>query len=137
MNDDIAAILGSLGEQERQSTLERILQGLQLSGMAQSFENDFSQGYGYGGRVGYSMPTDDGRFTAGLSGMGMKAETPMGTISDRRIMGGDLSYQTGPNTFSLSYDKMGMLPSQIVPQNEAFPEMPLQDLYRLLYRREF
>jgi hypothetical protein len=136
MNEDFLNSLRLLEEQERQSTIDRILRGLQLSGGGGTFDNSMASGYGYGGRVGYAMPVGQDQLTAGLTGMGYKAETPAGTVSDRGLTGADVSYKFGPNTLSFMYDKQGMMPSQIAPQN-PYEMMPLQDFYRLMYRREF
>jgi hypothetical protein len=111
------------------------LQNLQLTGSYGSFQNPAAEGYGYGGRVGYSIPTEEGKFSVGATGGGFAADTPYGNMSKRQITGGDVSYSFGPNTLSLMYDKMGQIPTTIAPQN--LNEAPLKDFLRLIYKREF
>ena len=135
MNDNIMAAFQSLSQQERQSFLDQLLQNLQLTGSYESFQNPMVDGYGYGGRVGYSVPTEGGKFSVGATGGGFAADTPFGNMSKQQITGGDVSYNFGPNTLSLMYDKMGQIPTTIAPQN--LNEAPLKDFLRLIYKREF
>ena len=131
-DEEIMVVFNGLGKTEKQSFLENLMRNLQFSMSGQSTENNFAKGYGYGGRIGYSFPVENDKLTFGVSGSGFKSETPFGTVSDKRITGGDISYKFGPNNLSLLYDKMGQLPGQISPY-----ETPMEDYLRLMYRREF
>ena len=135
MNDNVLAAFQSLSQQEKQSFLDQLLQNLQLTGSYQSMQNNMVDGYGYGGRVGYSVPTESGKFTVGATGQGFSADTPFGSMSKKEVTGGDVSYNFGPNTLSLMYDKMGQIPSTIAPQD--LNEEPLRNFLRLIYKREF
>ena len=132
--NDLFSVFSALPKEEQQPFLNRLLQNLQISGSLQSFQNPNAEGYGYGGRVGYAFPTDDGKFTVGATGQGFSGKTPSGEMSKKQTTGGDISYTFGPNTVSVLYDKFGQLPSSIPP---SIGEPALEDFLRLIYRREF
>jgi hypothetical protein len=135
MNEDFLEIFKSLEQSKQKSLLDNLLSNLQLSGMASDINNQNQSGYGYQGRVGYNFPLDNANLTAGITGMGVNLDTPMGNVRENKVMGGDLSYSYGPNTMSLMYDKVGMLPSQMTMP--VVGEMPMEDYLRLVYRRAF
>jgi hypothetical protein len=120
-NEDILAAFSQLNEREKESFLARLLQNLQLSGSASGFADEYTNGYGYGGRVGYEIPVGDDRaLSLGLTGR----------FSDRQITGGDIGYSFGPNRVSASYEQQGMAGNEL-------GMVPTEDIIRLLYSRQF
>jgi hypothetical protein len=111
----------------QQSMIDQALQNLQISGQYGSIDD--ADGYQFGGRVGYNFPVGDNRLNLGVTGSGYSVDTPFGKFGDRQISGGDLSFQSGQNTFGASYDRMGSIPGDI--------GSPLQNLFRLTYQRQF
>ena len=126
MNDDISKIFDRLGREQKKELLSEILSRLQISGGGGSFEDQYSKGIGYGGRIGYRQPLANGAFTVGVSGQGYKVDTPFGKFSDRKITGGDLGYEFGDNKLALKYDENGVMGG-----------VPLRDLLQLIYTRRF
>ena len=130
-NEEIFAAFQQLSEKEKQSVLSTLLQNLQLSGSANRFENEYVDGYGYGGRIGYEVPMGDDRaLSFGLTGSGYSVDTPVGNFSDRELTGGDIGYSFGPNRVSASYQKQGMAGNEL-------GMIPTEDIIRLLYSRQF
>jgi hypothetical protein len=87
-NEDILAAFSQLNEKEKKSFLANLLQNLQLSGSASGFADEYTNGYGYGGRVGYEIPMGDDRaLSLGLTGSGYSVDTPVGRFADRQITG--------------------------------------------------
>ena len=130
-NEDILAAFSQLNEKEKKSFLANLLQNLQLSGSASGFADEYTNGYGYGGRVGYEIPMGDDRaLSLGLTGSGYSVDTPVGRFSDRQITGGDIGYSFGPNRVSASYEQQGMAGNEL-------GMVPTEDIIRLLYSRQF
>jgi hypothetical protein len=130
-NEEIFAAFQQLSEKEKQTILSTLLQNLQLSGSATQFENQYVDGYGYGGRIGYEVPMGDDRgLSFGLTGSGYSVDTPYGTFSDRELTGGDVGYRFGPNKLSASYETKGMAGNEL-------GVVPTEDIIRLLYSRQF
>ena len=126
MNDNITSIYDKLGQQQKKELLADLLGRLELSGAGGTFEDQYSKGYGYGGRIGYRQPLDNGAFRVGLSGQGYSVNTPYGKFGNRQLTGGDIGYEFGNNNFALKYDRNGM-----------FDGVPLRDLLQLIYTKKF
>jgi hypothetical protein len=126
MNDEVSKVFDRLDKESKKELLSEILSRIQLSGGGSSFEDKFSSGYGYGGRIGYRQPLGDDALTVGVTGSGFKAKTPFGTFGQRGITGGDIGYEFGDNRLALKYD-----------QNGVMAGVPLKDLLQLIYQRRF
>jgi hypothetical protein len=133
--NNFAEILSRIPPESRQDFLSSLINNLRISGQYSKGGNDFVNIDQFGGRIGYSLPIDKASLDFGVIGGGQTVETPFGTFKDRQITGGDVSYRFGPNTVSAAYDNYGMLPSQMT---QPLPgESPMENFFRILYRREF
>jgi hypothetical protein len=106
-NPNIMMALQQLSQSGQDSELAQVLRNLQISGQLGSFERGDVSGYNYGGRVGYGFPIGEGLFSAGVSGQGYKADTPMGTFRDSGLTGADLGYKWDDKDLSMSYNQTG------------------------------
>lgn len=95
---------------------QQVLKNLQISGQLQSLPNNV--GYGYGGRIGYTIPSEAGLFRLGVTGGGVT----LPGFSQSQVSGGDIGYSTKDKDISVSYQK----------QSEYGP-----DLIRLLFKQYF
>jgi hypothetical protein len=132
-SDKIQQVIQNMPHQGQSRIIDQIynaLQNLQLTGEYGTIDDGFAKGSMYGGRIGYGVPMEDGKLSAGVTGSGMNISTPFGRFGQRDITGGDISYQTGPNVFGASYNKYGSLPGDIGVS-------PIENLFQLTYRRQF
>ena len=106
-NPNLILALQQLAQSGQNSEVNQILKNLQVSGQLNSFENSNVSGYNYGGRVGYGFPTNEGMFRAGITGQGFNANTPVGTMKDFNVTGGDIGYSQKDQDLSLSYNRQG------------------------------
>jgi hypothetical protein len=130
MNDAVFEAFKQLDQEEQKNLLDTLLSRLQLGGSFSSFEDQYADGYGYGGRIGYRQPVGEDALTFGVSGSGYKVDTPFGSFGDRGVTGGDIGYEFGPNRLSASYERQGMIGNEL-------GQVPVDDLIRLLYTRRF
>ena len=135
MNDEVSRVFDRLSKEGKKELLTEILNRVQLSGGGATFENEFAKGYGYGGRIGYRQPLEDGGLSVGLSGSGFQVRTPYGTFGQNQLTGGDIGYDFGDNRLTLKYDKNGVMTGS--SGNSTVPTMPLRDLLQLIYQRRF
>lgn len=120
-----------MSAEQKSTLLDNILKRLQITGGYQQFADQYVDGSSFGGRVGYTQPIDKERdLTFGLSGSGYKVDTPVGQFKDYGVYGGDVGYRFGPNRISASYDKYGSVGNEL-------GQIPVKDLVRLLYSRQF
>lgn len=141
----IRSALEGMNQKEQDSFIKKLLKNLEITGGYEKFGDQYTDGETYGGRLGYNLPLDDkSAVRAGVSGGGFKINTPIGTVKDSEITGGDIGYRFGPNDISLSYTSRGALPltqipMQIFERNQFDPmnAQQVKDLWQILYRRQF
>lgn len=130
--------MGRLSQVRPSNALDAVykaLQNVDLNLNYGDFANDFVSGESYGGRAGYRFSLDGKTgINLELTGSGYKVDTPFGRFKDSGITGGDISYRSGPSSLGISYDKAAMPQSQVAPLPS---ETPMENLLRLIYRREF
>jgi hypothetical protein len=120
-----------MSQEEKSNLLGNLLKRLQLNATYQQFADQYVDGSGFAGRIGYTQPLDrESDLSFGVSGSGYKVDTPVGRLQDYGVTGGDIGYRFGPNRISASYDRSGSIGNEL-------GQVPVQDLVRLLYQRQF
>jgi hypothetical protein len=97
-----------------------------------------SQGYGGGGRVGYTQPMGNDALSVGISGSGYK----YGPYSDFQPTAVDATYHTGNNDIGLQYSQnqsnmRGQLPQEIQQNIPVQAPVTMENLLQLLFRKSF
>lgn len=120
-----------MNQKEKAGFLDDVLKRLQLNLDYSQFADQYTNGSTFGGRIGYTQPIDkESDLSLGVSGSGYKVNTPVGEFKDYGFTGGDIGYRFGPNRLSASYEKYGSIGNEL-------GQMPVKDLVRLLYSRQF
>jgi len=120
-----------MSQEEKSGLLDNLLKRLQLNANYQQFADQYVDGSAFGGRIGYTQPLDkESDLSLGVTGSGYKVNTPVGDFKDYGVYGGDIGYRFGPNRLSASYEKYGSIGNEL-------GQMPVKDLVRLLYQRQF
>ncbi len=120
-----------MNQKEKASFLDDLMKRLQVNFDYSQFADQYTDGSAFGGRIGYTQPMGkESDLSLGVSGSGYKVNTPVGQFKDYGVTGGDIGYRFGPNRISASYDKYGSVGNEL-------GQVPVKDLVRLLYSRQF
>lgn len=99
-------LLQSMPQDDANMDIIDRLKRLRLQADISASNVDGAKGIAGGGRLGLSMPTQDGGFTLGASGGG--AYIPKYKVKDFNINRVDANYDSGQNSFGVDFDPNDM-----------------------------